>query len=238
MSNLLSKTREFVLDLLFPKFCLNCGREEDFLCQVCLSLIDVLERQYCPFCLPPKIVLDGKTCPSCRKSKNLNGLYFAASYDNFILKKAIHQFKYGLTKDLAKPLADLIIRHFNNLTALPRFNEFNLVAVPLHGKKLKERGFNQSEELAKGLSQHLKLPVFDNALIKIKQTRSQTELKKEERGKNIQGAFLCPCPDFVKNKRILLVDDVFTSGATMEECAKVLKNTGAKEVWGVAVARG
>lgn len=250
MGKTLPSVKKFVLDLLFPKFCLNCGKEGNYLCQDCFSLIDISERQYCPFCTLPKIVLDGKSCSSCRNPKQLSGLYCAASYDNFIVKKLINQFKYEpYIKELSKPLSFLIITHLINLDKVENFQDFTphfsgksggfiLVPIPLHKKKLKKRGFNQAEEIAKELSKNLKIPVFNDALIKTKQTPAQVELKKEEREENIKGVFLCQKPELVMGKKILLIDDIFTTGSTMEEGARVLKDAGAKEVWGVVVARG
>ena len=273
IKEVLSKTKEFVLDILFPKFCLICGREKDYLCQDCFSLIEINERQYCPFCSPPKIVLDGKTCPSCRRTKSLNGLYSATSYDNYIIKKLIYQFKYSHVKELAKPLSSLIINNLINLNKhlgpvekigngekrrkekrssvweIPlkpasqlfnwkNFSEFILIPIPLYKKKLKERGFNQSEEIAKELSKIFKIPVFNNVLIKTRQTLSQAKLNKEEREKNIKGTFSCQQKEIINGKKILLVDDVFTTGSTMEEGAITLKSAGAKQVWGIVIARG
>lgn len=242
MKQLLFKIKDFLLDILFPKFCLNCGKEGDYLCQDCFSLIDISERQYCPFCPPAggqKVVLDGKTCPHCRKSKRLDGLYCPVSYNHFIVKKMINQFKYEpYIKELSKPLSSLIITHLLNLNKLSIFNNFSLIPVPLHKKKLKQRGFNQAEEIIKELSKILKIPFFNDVLVKIKQTPAQVELEKEEREKSIKGAFLCQKPEIIKKKKILLVDDIFTTGSTIEECAKVLKESGAKEVWGMVVARG
>ncbi len=247
----LSSIKEFILDILFPKFCINCSKEGSYLCQDCFSLIDISERQYCPFCFQPRVVLDGKTCSFCRRSKKLIGLYSATSYNNFIVKKMINQFKYEpYIKELSKPLSFLIIHYLINLNKMPaciatqsvaggsNFFDFVLVSIPLHKKKLKQRGFNQAEEIAKELSENLKLPVFNDILIKTKQTPAQVKLEKEEREKNIRGVFLCQKSELVTNKKILLVDDIFTTGATMEECARVLKDAGAKEVWGVVVARG
>lgn len=239
MGKILLSIKKFILDLLFPKFCINCQKERTYLCQDCFSLIDISEIQYCPFCAFPKIVLDGKTCNSCRNSKKLTGLYSAASYDNFIVKKLINQFKYGAyIKELAKPLSSLIIAHLINLNKTSNFFDFILVPVPLHKKKLKQRGFNQANEIAKELSKFLKIPLFDEVLIKMKQTPAQVELEKEEREKNIKGVFLCQKPELATGKKILLVDDIFTTGSTMEECALILKQAGAKEIWGVVIARG
>lgn len=235
----LSSIKEFVLDLLFPKFCISCGKEGSYLCQDCFSLIDILERQYCPFCPQPKVVLDGKTCNFCKKSKSLNGLYCAASYNNFIVKKLINQFKYEpYIKELSKPLSSLIVVHLINLDKVENFQDYILVPIPLHKKKLKKRGFNQAGEIAKEFSENLKIPVFNDALIKTKQTSAQVELKKEEREENIKGVFLCQKPELVMGKKILLIDDIFTTGSTMEQCARLLQEAGAKEVWGVVVARG
>lgn len=246
MRKFLSVTKEFLLDILFPCFCLNCGKEGNYLCQDCFSLIEILERQYCPFCPPagrpgsaPKIVLDGRACLSCRRTKKLSGLFCSTSYDNFIAKKLINQFKYEpYIKELSKTLSSLIIAHLLNLNNFPNFANFVLLAVPLHKKKLKQRGFNQAEEIGKKLSRFLKVPLFNDVLLKIKQTLSQVDLEKKQRQENIKGAFFCQKPELIKNQNILLVDDVLTTGSTMEECASILKEAGAKEVWGIVVARG
>ena len=236
--------KESILNLLFPSFCLNCQKEGDYFCQDCLSLINISNYQYCPFCYPPKIVLDGKTCYFCKKrEKKLDGLFSAASYKNFIIKKLISQFKYQpyYIKNLSKVLASLIITHFQLLENPPPFfggGQAILIPIPLEKKKLKQRGFNQAEEVACQLSNFFKIPLVNNVLIKIKGTLPQVELSGEAREKNILGAFACQETKDIKGKKILLVDDVFTTGATMEESARVLKKVGAKEVWGVVVARG
>jgi len=211
--------KEFILDILFPRFCLNCNREGSYLCPDCFSLIDISEKKY--YFL-----------------KNLNGLFCPTSYDNFIVKKLINQFKYPpYIKELAKPLASLIITYFKILGE-SGLQDFILVPIPLHKKKLKSRGFNQASEIAKELSKNLAIPFSDNVLIKIKPTPAQVELKKEEREKNVRETFLCQKPEIIKNKKILLVDDVFTTGATLEEAGRALRRAGAAEVWGVVVAHG
>lgn len=237
MKKFLFLIKEFVLDTLFPKFCLNCGREGSFLCQDCFSLLEVLDRQYCPFCTT--VVSDRKTCSKCKRSKYLEGLYCAGSYDNFILKKLINQFKYEpYIKEISEILSSLIIAHFINSNNQNNFSNFILIPVPLYIKKLKQRGFNQAEEIAKKLSETLKIPLVSNCLSKKQETSPQVNLKGKEREENIKGVFFCQKSEAVKGRKILLVDDVLTTGSTMEECALTLKKAGAKEVWGVAVARG
>lgn len=244
------KIKEFILDLFFPKFCVNCKQEGFYLCPDCFSLIEILDRQYCPFC-ENLVVLNGKTCQKCRRTKHLKGLYCAVSYDNFIVKKLLHIFKYEpFVKDLSEVLAFLIINHLNRIkeglvrgrasASYLNLDDFVLIPVPVHKRKLKFRGFNPAKEIAKHLSNYLKIPLLDKVLIKIKETPAQTDLKKEERLKNLKGVFSCLKPNLkqIINKKILLVDDVFTTGSTMEECALVLKQAGAKEVWGIVAAKG
>ena len=215
--------KEFFLNLLFPPYCVNCQREGSELCQDCLSLIDAPQNQYCPFCSPTKIVLDGRTCNFCRKTRNLDGLHNAASYQNFIIKKTISQFKYEpYVKALSKPLSLLIIKYFHLIehpvrkSLLLNEAETALIPVPLAKKKLKKRGFNQAEEIARELSAFFKIPMLCNVLVKMKETSAQVELSGKEREENIKGVFVCKNPDAVKGKKILLIDDVFTTGSTME----------------------
>jgi competence protein ComFC len=230
--------KDFILDILFPPFCLNCQKEGSYLCPDCRSLVDIINVGYCPFCRPPKIVFDNKTCGFCRQSKKLNGLFSATAYQNFIIKRAISQFKYPpYVKKLSKPLSSLIIEYFQSLEQQLNFKDAVLIPVPLAKKKIKLRGFNQSEEIAKELSLFWEIPLVSGSLLKIKETLPQIELSEKERKENVKGAFLCQHPTLIKNRKIFLVDDVFTTGATMEECARVLKNSGAKEVWGITVAR-
>ncbi len=234
--------KENALDIVFPKFCVNCQTEGFYLCPDCFSLIEIFDRQYCPFCQTGLVVPDGKTCQKCKKSHKLNGLFCATSYENQIVRKLVHIFKYEpFVRDVAETLAYLTINHLAAVARGPYsldIGDFILIPVPSHQKKLKYRGFNPAEEIAKFLSFYLKLPLEISVLAKIKQTPAQMELKKEERLENIKGAFEVENKEPIKNKKILLVDDVFTTGSTIEECASRLKTAGAKEVWGVVMARG
>jgi ComF family protein len=239
IKNKLKYAIEFILDILFPKFCLNCKREGEFICQDCLSLVEILNRRYCPFCAKPKIVLDGKTCDACKNRRKLTGLYCASSYDNFIVRKIISRFKYKpYLKELSKPLSYLIIAHLGTFGSLEKFKDFIIIPVPLHTKKMKMRGFNPAEEIGKETGKTLGIPVFNNVLIKTKSTPAQVELKKEKREENVKDVFACQSRELIENRKILLIDDVFTTGSTMEECAMVLKESGAREVWGIVAARG
>lgn len=255
MDNTIHKTKEFLLDLFFPKFCLGCQKEGTYLCDDCRALLDIAEFDYC-LCdtKPIRLPLDQKSgkCQKCQ-NKKLSGLYSALPYKEtgtpgVLTRKLIYQFKYQpYLKDLAKTLASILIEHFvisgkntNEIWESEGSLEI-LVPVPLDKNKLKTRGYNQAEELAKELSKILRIPIISGNLIKTKSTKPQMELTKKQREKNLENVFQIKNPDEISGKKVFLVDDVYTTGATMEECAKVLKGPkgypGAKSVWGIAIAR-
>lgn len=248
MDNLAAKIKISLLNLFFPKFCLGCQKEGAYLCDDCRTLLDIAEFDYCLCDTNPSRILPGNPngkCSRCR-DKKLSGLYFALPYkEKALTKKIIYQFKYRpYLKDLAKTLASTLIEHFviSEKNTDEIWQNAVLVPVPLHIKKLKERGYNQSEELANALAKILKIPVIPDVLIKTKTTKPQMELKKAEREKNLSGAFTVKSggtsdvPPLL-GKKIFLVDDVYTTGSTMQECASILKRAGAKSIWGIAVAR-
>lgn len=231
--------KNFLLDLLFPQFCIKCQKEGFSVCPDCLSLIDINPYQYCPFCSFPNRVIEKGKCQSHKEFK-LNGLFSAVSYQNLLAKKMIALFKYKpYIKTLSAPLAFLIISHFALLEKQEIFNspQAILMPVPIAPKKERGRGYNQSAVVAKILSLYYRAPLQTKNLIKIKNTPNQVGLKKEERQNNIANAFSVRQPELVNAKTIFLVDDVFTTGATMEEAARVLKLAGAKKVWGIAICR-
>lgn len=229
-----------ILDILFPQFCLSCNKEGLLICQDCLSAIEILEFQFCPFCEKPNRVFDKFVCPK-HQGKNLDGLFFPTQYKNALVKKLIAKFKYEpFIKNLKEPLAFLIISHFllsENEGFFKNSNESFFIPVPLSKRKQKWRGFNQSEEIARILSDFFKVPLLSKNLVKIKNTSPQIELSKEKRRENIRNVFLLKNPEQIRNKTIFLIDDIFTTGATMEECAFVLKQANAKQVLGIAIAR-
>jgi ComF family protein len=229
--------KNHALDISFPKFCLNCGREGNYFCEDCKSCIEISPNIYC-LCEKPKILSKTGKCNLCRQ-RNLDGLYSALPYQNNLVKKIIHNFKYEpFIKELSKTLSFLMIEHLQMLYSKPDFSSFVFVPTPLHIKRLKWRGFNQSEKIAKEIAGYFKADVLSDVLIKNKGTSPQMELSKEKREKNVKNAFSVKNTEVIRNKKILLLDDVYTTGSTMEECARVLKKTGAKEVFGMTIARG
>jgi len=212
--------KRFFLDLFFPKFCFGCQKQETYLCQDCESVLEISDIH------------------KELKTEQLSDLYFALEYKKPLIKNLIHQFRYPpLVKDLSKPLSYLIINHFKLIEKdKNEFKDFITIPVPLHIKRLKWRGFNQAQELAKHLSEFFEIPLINDVLIKNKQTKLQMELSKEKRKQNIINAFECINKEKIQNRNILLVDDIYTTGSTITECARVLKNSGAKKVIGTVVA--
>lgn len=230
------KFKNIILDILFPRFCLKCQKEGNWICPDCLSFINVVEYQYCPFCA--QRVFEKGTCYK-HQNKNLDKLFFAVSYENSLIRKAIKKFKYPpFLRELTPYFCYLIISHFLLIEnkIIGEDGSF-LIPVPISSFKKRWRGYNQSEEIAKQLSISLKVPILTNNLIKIKKTEPQSNLSKIERIENVKNVFKIKKAHEIQGKRIFLVDDVFTTGATMEECAQVLKNAGAKNVFGIAIAR-
>ncbi len=210
--------------LLFPKKCFGCGQNDTYLCYDCLSTIDLIHS--------PLFNLHG-----------ISGVYFAADYQNFIVKRLIKKYKYPpLAQKLALPLASLIITHLESLEKRPPFlgrkENCYLVPVPLSSKRLRWRGFNQAREIANILSFYYQIPLI-KALEKKKPTKPQVKLSRQQRKSNISGSFSSPPSTHgkIKNKNIILVDDVSTTGATLSEGARVLKKAGALKIYGLVAAK-
>jgi ComF family protein len=201
-----------------------------------------LDFQVCPAC-EDSITDKGFLCFACRETRksHLDSLIAAVSYEDPAARKMVHNFKYRFISDISQPLAKLVCRALiQNDVALPDF----IIPVPLHPKRLRWRGFNQSFLLAKHISNEL-TPLMEIEILDILQrkkfNRPQMQIKNyQQRLKNMQNIFgLKPDTnlDLIKNKNILLIDDIATTGATLEECAKVLKSAGAKKVSAAVVAR-
>jgi ComF family protein len=222
-----------VIDIIFPKKCINCGRNGGYLCEDCLSLVEINPYYYCLCDRPHKLSSPGK-CSLCA-SKNLDGLLSASSFNQELISKMIHKMKYGYLKEMSLLFAYLILTHLQNVEK--DISGYSLVPVPLSDAKKRRRGFNQSEEIAKAIAGATSLPFFPDVLSKIKDNKAQAGLNREERMENIKNCFAVKNKDKIENKKILLLDDVYTTGSTMDECARILKESGAKEVIGLSVAR-
>jgi len=220
-----------VVDSFFPRRCVGCGRLGGFLCPECFGKLPRLSPPLCPNCGRPQA--SGIVCPDCwQRQTEIDGIRSLFRFDE-IIRKAIHQLKYRNLKAISPGLAELLADY---LRSNPLPGEV-LICVPLHSRRLRERGYNQSNLLARELGERIDLPVIDNCLIRVKQAQPQVRaVDVEERRRNVADAFVCR-DERVSGRQIILVDDVCTSGATLESCAVALKNKGATSVWGLTLAR-
>mgnify|MGYP001773439641 CR=1 FL=1 len=221
---------DFILDLLFPPRCVGCGSLGKWFCDDCLKEIRFLEGPRCRFCGTP--MDDWGVCPSCASEPHsLEGIISVACFEGPI-QNAIHLLKYRGRTAVAPALAEFMASCMHHHPV----NADGIVPVPLHPTRLRERGYNQSALLAESLGRRLGMPVFDGALERIRYTRPQVGLNAQERKENVRGAFRAN-PARVAGRNLILVDDVCTTGATLEECASALKEAGAGKVWGLTLAR-
>lgn len=180
------------------------------------------------------ISLEG--CVECRTHRFRFDGAFSAVYYEGVIKELIHQFKYGRQEFLAAPLAEILVRYVKE-SNLSLANIDKVVAVPLHWRKRTERGFNQAELLGRNVGRFLGIDVCIGGLQRVRNTRSQTSLPYYRREENVRDAFLVKKPAEFGEKDILLVDDVLTSGLTASECARVLKEAGARRVYVLTVVK-
>jgi len=230
--------KNFLMDVVFPKECVLCKKEGASLCLNCLTKYFKFTGFYCPFCrkrIPPS---DEPKCSDyCFSKTHIKAVFSLSEYSDKSTKEAVRNFKFSGIYDIGRIFGEFISKN-HLLAKLTAKNDFSAVCVPLHKKNLQKRGFNQSEILAIAISAGLGIPFLKNGIVKIKKTGHQVETKnKEERLKNLTGAFSVPDAKLVAGKNILLVDDIITTGATLAECAGELKKAGAKKIYGITIAR-
>lgn len=229
---MIKKVKQFFLDLLFPKKCVGCGKEGVWFCDKCFEKIVLVKALSCPLC--NRLTSRGQFCSRCRSRTSLTGVITAAHYKEGPLKEAIHNFKYNRVKDLVYNLADILSLRLEQ--GFPQ-GRLVLVPVPLHRQREAERGFNQAKELAKVISKYFDIEIIE-CLKRKKNTAPQVEKTGMDRRKNVVGAFsLAGQAKKIENKTVLLVDDVFTTGTTLSECAIELRKAGARQVWGLVLAK-
>lgn len=226
---ILKKIENFLLDVLFPPICLNCRKYPEnggLLCDACYSLIKVNNTAFCAVCrgrLP-----ENKN--HCHRPLFL--LAAATDYDDPVVRDLIRHFKYKNFRGAAEILGEILNEYLKNLLGNGGFKIENsiVVPIPLHPNRERKRGFNQSKLLAEAIAKNFNLELRE-PLERIKNNKPQIEMKDDEaRQKNINGCFKLADGAEIKGENILLVDDVFTSGATMNEAAKILKEKGVGKI--------
>jgi len=258
----LKQSAKLLLDLLFPIECLGCGQEGVWFCQDCLAALPFFPERHCPFCGEKNSW--GETCKTCRARHALDGAITFIPYANPVIQKLIHAWKYQSAKDLSTPLAQFVslgletifaklqeqsrvlqrglgraeLIAFPIMPTLLLSRETTLLPVPLAPKRLRSRGFNQAEELAKGLAQSRGYNL-DCLVQRTRHTAPQATLTGSDRLTNIKKAFAISAnAESVVGKNFLIIDDVITTGSTCDSLARLLKENQAASVWALAVAFG
>lgn len=237
----------YPLDLLLPKTCVLCasplqlGAERN-ICSRCAENMIFIEAVVCRKCGLPSPSVGGKTAPVptslcgwCRKRKYVFDQARAIGLYQGNLKELIHLYKYNRMVHLAEDILGLVTGHFPDDFRDSGFDY--LIPVPLHKTKLKEREYNQTAILAEKISAFLSVPVNSNILIRDRYTQPQVDLSGVERWRNVRNAFRLKEKISLEDKNLLLLDDVFTTGATINECARVLRKTNPSGINVLTIAR-
>lgn len=227
----------FLTDLLFPKFCLGCSYIGVYLCLSCQNKLKPIEQDVCLYC--KKSSFFGLTHPSCQKKLNVDGL-LTLYYYSPILKKIIKNIKYRLAVQVWQEFYRIIKPEVIEKLGLYKklSSDFIIQPIPLTTNKYNERGFNQAKIISMFFQKFINYPIVD-LLARKKETPPQAQLESlKKRYQNVRGVFQVIDKKYLNNKRVILVDDVVTTGSTVKEAARVLKEAGAKKVYVLALAKG
>lgn len=224
---MLQKIFHIFLEAFFPVTCVVCDTGSEWLCADCLNAVILKPRIICHQCHKEVDSLYAECCEG-----DLGNVFIGMDYDQLHVEKIITAFKYESIQELSKPLTLLVQKSLAQSQFRFR-EEFAVIPVPLHRKRLVERGFNQSAVLAHAIFQHSGSLVLSDIVKRVRNTKKQAHLSREQRLENLKKAFKI---DDNVPENVLLVDDVYTTGSTLEVLAKTLKLSGSKQVHAVVVA--
>ena len=228
-----------VIGLLFPKVCPGCGNiihEKELVCESCRKEVEILKKDCCARCGKKLLTNTSLYCQTCKKrSRRFDEGVSVFRYQG-ILKKSIHQFKYDNLRQFSDYYGTVAWEQ--NREKLNVWNPECIVPVPMFRGKEIRRGYNQATVFAKSLSKKSGIPVKENLLIRRKNTKPQKGLTDEQRMENLKGAFSVDWKSVKGMTSVLLVDDIYTTGSTMDVCAGLLKKAGVKRVYFLCIATG
>jgi ComF family protein len=231
-----------LIELLLPRQCAGCRKvwlhnDQGFWCEACLDDLPWIESPLCPRCgrpFPKSPEAPDHFCGDCLQSVFIFDGARSATHHAGVVRRGIHQLKFGGRLHWVPPLADLLVTCYRREPS-PRVDV--ILPVPLHLKRLRQRGFNQSGLLAKVLGRRVGLPVRYDVLVRKVSTEPQTRLNRLQRLANVKDAFHVPDRGTVEGRCVIIIDDVYTTGTTLNECAKTLKTAGASAVHALTVCR-
>lgn len=218
------------IDWVFPPHCLGCGLEGEVICPECYGTIKRVPTNVCPYC--NAYVSKLGYCPNCANRKPAYTQYRAFAYYGGVIREAIHQLKYQNDVGVARVLASYLLK----VIQAENWEIDLVIPIPLSKRKQEQRGYNQAERLARPVAEALKKPLSTEGLSRIREKASQVDLNVQSRRENVRGVFEAE-PAIVKGKRILLIDDVFTTGATLESASQALRDAKSDRVYAVTVGK-
>ncbi|TAL50932.1 ComF family protein [Patescibacteria group bacterium] len=228
-----SRLRDLAVEALFPRFCVACRREGALMCQACLDQWTPVPPQVsCAFC---GRVGSPRTCAECREDRYLDGLSYFVPYGNALIKDLIKSWKFHGDRSVEEVFVKSLRRATPRMS--PPLAPYWVTHVPLHESRLRSRGFDQAQQVATWAGELFGLPV--ETLVRRKQkTIQQSQTSHEQRRVGEMDHVFELMPGIVVPDHVLLCDDVFTSGTTMDAAARLLKENGAKTIWGFTLAKG
>ncbi|NLK21800.1 MAG: ComF family protein [Epulopiscium sp.] len=231
---------DIILDIIYPPRCIFCKdiipiQKEKGICEECKKNLSFVEGKTCQRCGKP-IEKKRDTCLDCIKYPPEYEKGWAVFVYEGLIRDMMYRFKYGGYKEYARYLGHLMADKIRNEAPNEKFDL--IIPIPIHPNRKKSRGYNQGEELAKTISKELNSPMDTSILIRTKETRPQSGLTIIERKNNIKNAFKIKINMDLKQMKILLVDDIYTTGATINSCAKLLKNKNAGKIYFVSLSIG
>lgn len=240
--NKIKMIHEFLANILFPDGfkCVNCGREIDkesnkfSLCENCFSKINNISGKVCLKCGEPLFSV-AKYCLRCKKTSFSFEHAFSYCIYSGLIRHLIQEFKFSNKTYLSKSFGYMLYVTYL-MEIMPKYHIDCVTYVPIHSSRLKQRGYNQCELIAREFCKNSKLKLYKNVLVKTKHTKQQVGLSSSERKINLKNAFEVIDKYAVKNKTFLLIDDIFTTGSTCDECASALMKAGAYKVIVLTVA--
>jgi len=234
--------KDDLLDFVYPQTCPICRnplkREEKDVCEECWKALAVLPSPYCPYCkslIESEDEITNHQCPKLSRpgDRRILAVRSLGTFDDHY-QKLIHRLKYEKKIQLGKRLAQKLGE------SISEENEFAgrdmVIPVPLHRARERERGFNQSEVVAEGISRAMGISLTKDILKRKRHTKDQTYLNAQQRAENVKGAFVVTQPEKIDGKSVILVDDVMTTGATLNECARMLRDAGATRILAATLA--
>jgi len=230
-----------ILDVIFPADCKICGNKlgkdrKGCICGNCWSKIKIIKPPFCVYCGKQLFSHDESFCADCTRERFSFVDNRSVGIYEGVLKEGIHLLKYKSYSSLAKYFGELMVNFIEENGGVDDID--CIIPVPMYKKKQNKRDYNQAELLGRYLAEYFKIPLFTDVLIRVKETSPQHELSREERFLNVKDVFGVINSHKIKWACILLVDDILTTGATADECSKVLLGSGAFQIRVFTLARG